>query len=93
MRAGQEHRYLRMTNSQITLKENSNGDNGEYLEYMEDVSKTNSGGMAHSNLKQFVVLMKNQNVCRGAMFLCIISTFHTVLLVHWMTMIFTYGLF
>ena len=54
LRAGQEHRNLRMTNSQITLKEDING---KYLEYMEDVFKTNSWGLAHKNLKR--------NVCRA----------------------------
>lgn len=44
LRAGQEHRNIRWKNSQIVLK--TCCDSGRrYLEYMEDVSKTNQGGL------------------------------------------------
>ncbi|XP_062573148.1 zinc finger MYM-type protein 2-like [Saccostrea cucullata] len=49
LRAGQEHRNLRVgTNSQISLSMDASG--LRYLEYREDVSKTNRGGLQHKNL-------------------------------------------
>ncbi|XP_021360810.1 zinc finger MYM-type protein 2-like [Mizuhopecten yessoensis] len=46
LRAGQEHRNLRCgPYSQITVKQDSAGKT--YLEYREDVSKTNAGGLLH----------------------------------------------
>lgn len=45
LRGGKEHRRLRFTNSQITQGTNEEGQ--KFLEYREDVSKTNSGGLAH----------------------------------------------
>lgn len=45
LRAGQEHRNLRHENSQISLQVDEFGD--EYLQYNEDISKTNNGGLAH----------------------------------------------
>ncbi|OWF34689.1 uncharacterized protein KIAA1958-like [Mizuhopecten yessoensis] len=46
LRAGQEHRNLRCgPYSQITVKQDSDGKT--YLEYREDVSKTNAGGLLH----------------------------------------------
>ena len=38
LRAGQEHRNLRMKNSQLSLHTNESG--AEYLHYMEDISNT-----------------------------------------------------
>ena len=43
LRAAQEHRNLRFNNSQIT--ECVDGDGVYYLEYVEDVSKSNQGGI------------------------------------------------
>lgn len=49
LRAGQEHRYLRFgLNSQITVCFEQ--DETKYLEYKEDVSKTNRGGLQHKHL-------------------------------------------
>lgn len=49
LRAGQEHRYLRFgPNSQITVCFEQ--DETKYLEYKEDVSKTNRGGLQHKHL-------------------------------------------
>lgn len=52
LRAGQEHRSLRMKNSQISAKVDETGKS--YLQYVQDVSKTNSGGLAHRNVKRKV---------------------------------------
>ena len=52
-RAGQEHRNLRMKNSQLSVGIDEDGK--QYLEYKEDVSKTNSGGLAHAHLKRKIV--------------------------------------
>ena len=49
-RAGQEHRNLRMKNSQLSVGIDEGGK--QYLEYKEDVSKTNSGRLAHTHLKR-----------------------------------------
>lgn len=49
LRAGQEHRNLRFgPNSQITVC--SEQDGTKYLEYKEDVFKTNRGGLQHKHL-------------------------------------------
>ena len=53
MGAGQEHRKLRMKNSQLSLHTNESG--AEYLQYVEDVSKSNNGGLAHLRNKNKVV--------------------------------------
>lgn len=45
LRGGNEHRRLRFTNSQIVPGTDSEGT--RFLEYREDVSKTNAGGLAH----------------------------------------------
>lgn len=48
LRAGQEHRNLRFgPNSQITVCFEQDGT--KYLEYKEDVSKTNRGGLQHKH--------------------------------------------
>ena len=49
LRSGNEHRSLRYQNSQIKLHEK---DEVEYLEYTEDVSKTNQGGLQHLRVKR-----------------------------------------
>ena len=49
LRGGQEHRNLRFHNSQITIKYDEH--NRQYLQYTEDVSKTNQGGLAHRLIK------------------------------------------
>jgi hypothetical protein len=50
LRAGQEHRNLRCgANSQIRVC--SEPDGTKYLEYKEDVSKTNRGGLQHKHLQ------------------------------------------
>ncbi|CAG2195298.1 unnamed protein product [Mytilus edulis] len=49
LRAGKEHRNLRMKNSQITILER----NGETcLKYSEDISKSNQGGLKTRRIKQ-----------------------------------------
>ncbi|XP_062588650.1 zinc finger MYM-type protein 2-like [Saccostrea cucullata] len=62
LRAGQEHRNLRVgTNSQISLSMDASG--LRYLEYREDVSKTNRGGLQHKNLQPKVTrAYQNKNV-------------------------------
>lgn len=50
LRAGQEHRNLRVGKySQISVMKERKG--LKYLEYKEDVSKTNRGGLQHRNVK------------------------------------------
>ena len=49
LRGGKEHWRLRWTSSQITLKYDDQGK--KYLEYSEDVSKTNSGGLKERKTK------------------------------------------
>ena len=49
LRAGQEHRNLRMQNSQISARVDETGTS--YLQYAEDVCKTNSGGLVRRNIK------------------------------------------
>jgi integrase len=65
LRAGQEHRNLRRENSQISLQVDEFGD--EYLQYNEDISKTNNGGLAHLRIKRKVVRayknLKNPERC------------------------------
>ena len=53
LRAGQEHRNLRMKNSQLSLHSDESG--AKYLQYVEDVSKSNNGGLAHLRIKKKVV--------------------------------------
>ena len=53
LRAGQEHRNLGMKNSPLSLHTNESG--AEYLQYVEDVSKSNNGGLAHLRIKNKVV--------------------------------------
>ena len=49
LRAGQEHRNLRFgKDSQILFKRDPSG--RSYLQYTEDISKTNSGGLQHRKL-------------------------------------------
>lgn len=55
LRAGQEHRNLRVgCNSQFKLKQDDTSSQW-YLEYTEDVSKTQQGGLDHKNVKRKVV--------------------------------------
>ena len=58
-RAGQEHRNLRMKNFQLSV--GIDDDRKHYLEYKEDVSKTNSGGLAHNHLKRKTVRAYESN--------------------------------
>ena len=44
LRAGQEHRNLRQRNSQLSLQCDELG--REFLQYTEDISKTNNGGLS-----------------------------------------------
>ncbi len=53
LRAGQEHGNARRENSQLSLQVDEFGD--EYLQYYEDISKTNNGGLAHLRFKRKVV--------------------------------------
>ena len=53
LRAGQEHRNLRFKNSQLSLQRDESGN--EFLQYMEDISKTNNGGLSHLRIKRKVV--------------------------------------
>ena len=53
LRAGQEHRNLRMKNFQLSLPTDESC--AEYLQYVEDVSKSNNGGLAHLRIKNKVV--------------------------------------
>ena len=59
LRAGQEHRNLRMKNFQLSVGIDEDGK--QYLEYKEDVSKTNSGGLAHNHLKRKTVKAHENN--------------------------------
>ena len=45
LRGGKEHRRLRCVNPQVVLKYDKKGK--KYLQYTEDVSKTNAGGLTH----------------------------------------------
>ena len=53
LRAGQEHRILRCQNSQLSLQVDESGH--EFLQYMEDISETNNGGLSHLRIKRKVV--------------------------------------
>ena len=59
LRAGQEHRNLRMKNCQLSVGIDEDGK--QYLEYKEDFSKTNSGGLAHNHLKRKTVRAYKNN--------------------------------
>ena len=53
MRAGQEHRNLRFKNSQLSLEHDESG--CQFLQYMEDISKTNNVSFYHWRVKRKVV--------------------------------------
>lgn len=53
LRAGQEHRNLTLRNSQLSLQCDELG--REFLQYTEDISKTNNGGLSHLRIKRKVV--------------------------------------
>ena len=53
LRAGEEHRNLRLRNSQLSLRCDELG--REFLQYTEDISKTNNGGLSHLRIKRKVV--------------------------------------
>ena len=53
LRAGQEHWNLSFNNSQLCLQHGESGH--EFLQYMEDVSKANNGGLCHLRVKRKVV--------------------------------------
>ena len=52
LRAGQEHRNLRFQNSQLSLQLDESSH--EFLRYVEDISKTNDGGLSHLHIKRKV---------------------------------------
>ena len=45
LRGKKEHRRLRCVDSEIVMK--YDGQRNKYLEYTEDISKTNAGGFDH----------------------------------------------
>ena len=53
LRAGQEYRNLRPENSQLSLQCDELG--REFLQYTEDISKTNNGGLSDLRIKRKVV--------------------------------------
>ena len=53
LRAGQEYRNLRPENSQLSLQCDELG--REFLQYTEDISKTNNGRLSHLRIKRKVV--------------------------------------
>lgn len=54
LRGGEEHRNLRLQNaSQLSVRADSDG--REYVQYVEDYSKTNQGGLSHLKVTQKVV--------------------------------------
>ena len=53
MRAGQEHQNLRFKNSQLSLEHDDSG--CKFLQYVEDISKINNGGLYHLRVKKKVV--------------------------------------
>ena len=59
LRAAQEHRNPRMKNSELSVGIDEDGK--ECLEYVEDVSETNSGGLAHAYLKRKTVRAYENN--------------------------------
>ena len=63
--AGQEHRNLRMKNSQLSIGVDEDG--RQYLEYKEEVRKTNSGRLANTNLKRKTVraYLNNEESLQG----------------------------
>ena len=55
LRAGEEHRKLRLgENSKIVIKNDEEG--RRYLEYIEDVSKSNRGGLLHRKVNPKVTI-------------------------------------
>ena len=52
LKAGQEHRNLRFKNSQLSLEHDEL--ECEFLQYMEDINKTNNGGLCHLCVKRKV---------------------------------------
>ena len=53
LRAGKEHRNLRLRNSQLSLQCDKLG--REFLQSTKDISKTNNGGLGHLRFKRKVV--------------------------------------
>ena len=53
MRAGQEHWNLRFQTSQLSWQIAESGH--EFLQYMEDITKTNNGGLSQLGIKRKVV--------------------------------------
>ena len=53
VRAGQEHRNLRLRNSQLSLQCDELG--CEFLQYTEDISKKNNGALSHLRIKRKAV--------------------------------------
>ena len=63
LRAGQEHRNLRMKNSQLSLHTDESG--AEYLQHVEDVSKSNNGSWLIYELRirllEHMKMLRNQS--------------------------------
>ena len=53
LRARQEYRNLIFQTSQLSLQLDESGH--EFLQYMEDISKTNNGGLSHLRIKKKAV--------------------------------------
>ena len=65
LRTGKEHRNLTMKNSQLSLYTDDYS-GAEYLQHVEDLSKSNNGGLAHLRIKNKVVraymkMLRNQS--------------------------------
>ena len=66
LRGGSEHRRLRLENSQI-VKGKDKRTGLEYLEYREDVSKTNAGGLKDRKIRVHMRIVQIRN---DALFVC-----------------------
>ena len=60
LRAGQEHRNLRLINSQLSLQCDELG--REFLQYTEDISKTNNGELSHLRITERKVVRAYKNL-------------------------------
>ena len=71
LRGGSEHRRLRLENSQI-VKGKDKRTGLEYLEYREDISKTNAGGLKDRK-ERSRVHMRIEQTRNDALFVCMTS--------------------
>lgn len=71
LRAGQEHRNLRIgEHSQLILK-TSRVDGRRYLQYREDISKCVNGGLkSRKTASKLLVLMKTRHTLRDILYPC-----------------------